>query len=59
MDAAALEIARFYRAEIRPTLEKRGDLFIVVVQRCEKLSEARAGQARVRSAGLRCTIDEE
>ena len=59
MDEAALEIARFYRAQIRPNLEKRGSLYIVVVKRCDKLQEAQVWQARVRDAGLRCTIDEE
>ncbi len=59
LDGAALEIARFYRAKIRPDLEKRGELFIVVVKRCDTRAEAREWVARAAQAGLRCIIDEE
>ena len=59
MDAAALEIARFYRAEIRPQLERRGALFIVVVKRCSTREEAQEWLSRAQDAGLQCAIDEE
>jgi hypothetical protein len=59
MDPAALEVARFYRAQIRPTLEKRGELFLVVIKRCSTRAEAQEWQVRARDAGLQCSIDEE
>jgi hypothetical protein len=59
MDAAALEVARFYRAKIRPDLERRGDLYIVVIKRCDTRAEADEWMRRARDAGMPCTIDEE
>jgi hypothetical protein len=59
LDAAAQEIARLYRAELRPTLERRGALFVVVVQRCATRAEAQEWQRRAGRTGVRCSIDEE
>ena len=59
MDAAALEVARLYRAELRPTLEHRGGYYVVVVRRCATRAEAATWEARARASGVRCSIDEE
>ncbi|MFQ5599191.1 MAG: hypothetical protein ACE5G2_01415, partial [Candidatus Krumholzibacteriia bacterium] len=59
MDSAALEVARFYRAKLRPRLERRGDLYVVVLRRCSTREEAHTWVEKAREAGLRCTVDEE
>jgi hypothetical protein len=59
LDSAAQEIARLYRIELRPKLERRGKLFVVVVQRCATRREALEWQERASKAGVRCSVDEE
>ena len=59
MDEAALEVAQFYRAQLRPRLERRGDLYIVVLRRCQTREEAVSWLQRARAAGISCNIDEE
>lgn len=59
LDSAAQEILRLYREELRPQMERRGEMYIVVVQRCRTRAEAQEWQERARRAGVRTSIDEE
>lgn len=59
IESATNEVARFYRAKLRPTIERRGSMNVVVLLRCESLAEAEAWVEHAGKQGLRCTVDEE
>jgi hypothetical protein len=59
VETATVEVARFYRAKLRPVIERRGNSHVVVLLRCQTLAEARSWVKHAADHGLRCYIDEE